>query len=210
MHPAEPVAVTLRTPPPLEVELGLRPVDDDGLHLCDGEVLVAEASVGSFAGEPVEPVSVETARAAHDRYAGLDDPTFQSCFVCGLSREDGLRLMSGPTSPGSTACVWTPDATLTGPADDGTAAFEFVWAALDCPGGWTTDMLDRPLVLGRMTAQVLALPRVGEPVVVVGRHLSTQGRKTATATAAYTADGDLVGRSEQIWIAIDADVFYPT
>lgn len=206
----EPVTVTLRKPPPLEVPMQVVDAASGGLDLLAAEVLVAEASTGSFDGDPVAPVPMEVAYAAHEKYQGLNDPTFQSCFVCGLSREDGLRLMSGPTSAGSTACVWTPDPSLTAEADEQSAAFEFVWAALDCPGGWTTDMLARPLVLGRMTAQVQALPRIGEPVVVVGRHTSTQGRKTMTSTSAYSADGSLLGRSEQVWIAIDGDVFYPT
>jgi hypothetical protein len=209
VHATDPVTVTLRTPPPLDVAMQVGS-GDDGVRLSDGDLLIAEATTGSLIGDPVVPVSVDEAYAAHEKYQGLDDPTFQSCFVCGLSREDGLRLMSGPTSADSTACVWTPDVSLAASSDPDAAAFEFVWAALDCPGGWTTDMLARPLVLGRMTAQVQALPRIGEPVVVVGQHTSTSGRKTMTSTSAYAPDGALLGRAEQIWIAIDGDVFYPT
>ena len=211
VHPRDPVTVTLRKPPPLEVSLHVDEASDDGVtRLYDAGVLIAEAAPGAFSGDPVVPVPLERAYAAHEHYQGLHDPTFQSCFVCGLSREDGLRLKSGQISPGLTACVWTPDASLTSPDQPDAAAFEFVWAALDCPGGWTTDMLQRPLVLGRMTTQVSALPQVGERVVVVGAHTSTQGRKTMTSTAAYNETGDLIGRAEQIWIAIDGDVFYPT
>lgn len=210
VHPSDPVTVTLRKPPPLEVVMQVVSDDGDRVALNDGDLLIAEATTGSFIGDPVLPVPLDDAYAAHEKYQGLDDPTFQSCFVCGLSREDGLRLMSGPTSADSTACVWTPDASLAATPGDDKAAFEFVWAALDCPGGWTTDMLARPLVLGRMTAQVQALPGIGEPVVVVGEHTSTTGRKTMTSTSAYAADGSLLGRAEQTWIAIDGDVFYPT
>jgi hypothetical protein len=209
VHPTDPVTVTLRKPPPLDVAMTVH-AREDAVNLFDDDVLIAEASSGSFSGDPVATVELEMAYAAHDSYAGLLDPTFQSCFVCGLSRDDGLRLRAGQISPGCTACVWAPDASLTTPDDGAVAAFEFVWAALDCPGGWTTEMLERPLVLGRMTAQVHELPRIGEPVVVVGRHTFTEGRKTLTSTSAYTPDGSLLGRAEQVWIAIDGDVFYPT
>jgi hypothetical protein len=211
IHHGGPVTVTLRKPPPLEVALRVdqRP-GGDAADLYDDDMLVAEASAGAFTRDRVTAVSLDTAYAAQASYEGLLDPTFQSCFVCGTSRSDGLRLAPGRTAPGFTACVWTPDESLTAADDNAVAAAEFVWAALDCPGGWTTDMLNRPLVLGRMTAEVRSRPPVGDPVVVVAEHASTQGRKTMTSTSAYGSDGALLGRAEQIWIAIDGDVFYPT
>jgi hypothetical protein len=102
-----------------------------------------------------------------------------------------------------------PDASLAHIADPSHAAPEFVWAALDCPGGWTSDLVARPLVLGRMTAAVVRLPLVGHPVVVVGKLLGIEGRKTFTATTAYDDEGHLVGRAEQTWIEIDPSIFYP-
>jgi hypothetical protein len=43
--------------------------------------------------------------------------------------------------------------------------------------------------------------------VVTGTHLLTEGRKTRTATALLDADGEVVARSEQVWIAIDPGAF---
>ena len=63
------------------------------------------------------------------------------------------------------------------------------WASLDCVGGWSEDLAGRPCVLGRMTARLDALPVVGEPHVVVGRHLGRDGRKSFTASTLYDADG---------------------
>ena len=84
-----------------------------------------------------------------------------------------------------------------------------VWAALDCPGGWSATWSGRPMVLGRMTAAVDACPAVGDPCVVVGRRLRDERRKTFTATTAYDADGRVLGRAEAAWIALrtaaDAD-----
>ena len=78
------------------------------------------------------------------------------------------------------------------------------WAtALDCPGGWTLDIVGRPAVLGRITAQVDALPAVGEPCVVMGRLLRRSGRKGISATTVYDGDGRVLGRAEAVWIEID-------
>jgi hypothetical protein len=77
-----------------------------------------------------------------------------------------------------------------------------VWAALDCPGGWTAEIEGRPMVLGRMTALVAALPTPGEECIVMGRLLGTEGRKTWTASTVYGAGGRELGRSHATWISI--------
>lgn len=206
----DPVTVTLRAPAPLETTLRVSVADTASVRLHDGVTLVAEAVAGGFERGLPESVALEAARAAEVHYAGLLDDTFQGCFVCGTARaQDGLSLQPGPVGEGEVACSWTPDASLVDPAEPELAAAEFVWAALDCPGAWTTDMSQRPLVLGRMTAQVLQRPPAGAPVVIVAGWHGDQGRKTLTSTAAYDVDGVLLGRSEQVWIAVDPSVYDP-
>ena len=39
-------------------------------------------------------------------------------------------------------------------------------------------------------------------LLATGWQRSRDGRKRLTSTALYTDDGDLVGRSEQVWIAV--------
>ena len=56
-----------------------------------------------------------------------------------------------------------------------------VWAALDCPGGWAADLPGRPMVLGRMALQRYDPLAVGEPHVVTGQVLATEGRKTRSS-----------------------------
>jgi len=189
-----PVQVTLRMPPPLE-----RPLRIEGGRLMDGEALVAEAEPATL-GPQVEGVDVETARAAEQRYPGRQRHPFPQCFVCGPEREpgDGLRLSPGPVGLGRTACTWTPHTYL--PAT-------YAWAALDCPGGWTSDIVGRPMVLGRITAEVHSPLTGGHTYVVVGTHLGTQGRKARTATALLDPDGQVLGRAEQVWIAVDPGSF---
>lgn len=185
------VEVTLRRPPPLDVDLR---VDASGgaAQLLDGDVLVAEAKPGALSVEPAAGVTVEQAAATAPHYAGLVDHPFPTCFVCGTARDDGLGLLPGPLGDGRVACVWTPA------ADDPW----LVWAALDCPGGWSTDLPGRPMVLGRMTLRRSGVAVAGEPHVVVGWTIGREGRKTSTGTSLHDADGGLVALAQATWIAL--------
>lgn len=199
---ADPVEVTLRQPPPLDLGLDVR--TGDGVTTAGfGGGLIAEARAGTLT-EVVGPVDQGTARAAMARYAGLGKHPFPGCFVCGTDRPapDGLGLRPGRLEdrPDTVATSWSPHASL---ADaGGQVPPNLVWAALDCPGGWSGDLVGRPMVLGRMTAAVDAVPRLGEPCVVVGRRLGEDGRKTRTASTAYDSDGRVLGRAEAVWIAL--------
>ncbi len=188
---ADAVEVTLRRPPPLDTDLR---VDAAGgtARLFDGAELVAEAAPTSLGLEPVLPVTVERAAAAAADYAGLSEHPFPRCYVCGPERADGLRLAPGPVAPGRVACVWTPA------TDDPVE----VWAALDCPGGWSSDLRGRPMVLGRMALRRLGAPAPGEPHVVVGWTMSTEGRKTFTGSALLDAAGTTLALARATWIAL--------
>ncbi|TDD67929.1 hypothetical protein [Actinomadura rubrisoli] len=196
------VTVTLRRPPPLDTGLTVTVEDERGhsVRLWDGEHLVAEALAGAIVVPPVAPVPFETALGAAEKFRAAEDHPFPRCFVCGPDREpgDGLRLEPGPVGDGTVAAPWVPD---------GAPERELVWAALDCPGGWSFGVVGRPAVLGTMTAQVTELPQAGERCVVMGLARSREDRKMHAATALYGADGRLLGRSEQIWIEIDAARF---
>lgn len=194
--------VTLRVPPPLgvalEVSSGATP--KGGARLVDGDTTVAEiapADANELAEVP--PLTASEARAAESSYAGLKVHPFPECFVCGPQRErpDGMRLLPGRLRNGRTACVWPVTADL---ADRP----EFVWAALDCPGGWSAPIEGRPMVLGRMTAQVTDLPVAGEECVVMGLLDGAEGRKTFTSSTVYGADGRRLGSARATWIAITA------
>jgi hypothetical protein len=199
--------VTLRRPPPLARSLELRPVAD-GVELMDGSGLVASASAVPVAslGEAVPPVSAAAAATAAADYAGLTQHPFPSCFVCGTERDDaGLGLRPGPLpgSPSRTACVFvlSPEHLAGNPVDD---AAWVMWAALDCPGGWTIDLLGRPAVLGRMSARVAEIPAFGEECVIVGVLDRREGRKSFSRTTAYGADGRELARAAATWIDIPA------
>jgi hypothetical protein len=213
-HPADEcpvVEVTLRTPPPLDTDMRVEHLDDGPrTRLWLGETLVAEARCTDEELAPVDEVSPADATAAMADYAGLRSHPFPRCFACGPERAegDGLRIFPGPVGPGRVASAWTPHAHLAEASDLLDPGVQRVslgttWAALDCVGGWTTDLEGRPMVLGQIAAQVDALPVVGEPHVVVGVELATEGRKTWTASTVYDSDGRIVARARHTWIAVD-------
>ncbi|GAB4103129.1 hypothetical protein GCM10028790_21480 [Micromonospora taraxaci] len=183
-----PVEVTLRRPPPLETELSL----------VDGEVrdpageLVAEVRPVDAVDAVVPPVDLETAVAAATRYPGLVEHPFPGCYVCGPQRADGLRIFPGRLPDGRTA------APFRAPEQVSEAT---VWAALDCPGGWTVLAPGRPYLLGRIAAVVGALPAPGDECVVTGALLGVDGRKAAVHTSLYGPDGALLGAARATWIA---------
>jgi hypothetical protein len=185
--------VTLRLPPPLDRELEV--VREDGrVEIRDGEAVVAEAEGVALEVEVPPAVSVEEAAAASRRYAGFVHHAYNTCFVCGPAREDGLRVYAGPVEgrPGLVASPWTPGEE---------PRPELVWAALDCPSGWAVDDFQREgVLLGRMAAQVDRLPAAGDPHVVLGWRVGADGRKRHAGSALFTADGELLARARSTWL----------
>ncbi len=185
------VEVTLRRPPPLDVDLRVDAAQGSA-RLFLGDVLVAEAVPSQVDLVPAEPVSVELAAAT--TFPGWTAHPFPGCFVCGTDREppEGLGLRPGPVGGGRFATVWTP-------ADDDPA---MVWAALDCPGGWSADVPGRPMVLGRMALEPRGAVAPGQPHVVVGWTTGREGRKTFTGTALYDAAGACLAVARSTWLTL--------
>jgi len=186
--PGLPFEVTLRLPPPLETDLTVA----DG-KVTHGSTLVAEVRAGGDAGDGVPSVDLSEATAAAQAYAGFVDHPFPTCYVCGPDRCDGLRIFAGPTGDGRTAAPWSVPADVTIPT---------MWAALDCPGGWSALQPGRPYVLGRITAAVAALPEPGDICVVVGRAISLQGRKAVVDSSVYAPGGARLATARATWIAV--------
>lgn len=202
-----PVTSTLRIPPPLDVALSFERDADDVRLLTAGGAIVGSASPGEFAREAPPAPTAQQAEAGLAGYRGFVHHPFDRCFTCGTARGegDGLRLFTGPIGDDRTAAPWTPHESFG--VDDGHLDIPTTWAALDCPGGWAADFSAQTMVLGRMTAEVLRAPRAGEAHLSVGELSARDGRKFMTATALYTADGELLGRAEQIWIEVPAGTF---
>jgi hypothetical protein len=77
-----------------------------------------------------------------------------------------------------------------------------MWAALDCPGGWSALHTGRTFVLGRIAARVDALPAPGTACVVVGRADGMEGRKAWTRSTVYGPGGTPLATARATWIAI--------
>ncbi|MFL5845842.1 MAG: hypothetical protein ACJ762_14235 [Solirubrobacteraceae bacterium] len=191
-----PVEVTLRVPPPLDTPLLLEETED-GAVLLDGETIVAQGRPAAVDATPGEPVSVAEAVAAAALYPWRDGHPYPTCYVCGPARADGLGIYPGPVEGRSLfAAPWTP-------AGDEP---ELVWAALDCPSGIVTDLFGGVgrMLLGRLTAELLAPVQAGETHVVQAWPIARDGRKLHTASALFTASGDLVARARAVWIEVES------
>lgn len=194
------VTVTLRMPPPLEVPLDVAATGTGAVLTYDGRP-VAEASYAEHRPTPVAPVSPTDAARSEASYKGWQRHPFVECFVCGTARDpgDGLRIFAGPVAPGDprVAATWTPYE----------SGVPVTWAAVDCPGGWASDLEGRPSVLGRITVEVRSLPHTADRHVVVGEQRSVDGRKTVTAATLYGPGDRIVAVAEHVWITIDPKEF---
>jgi hypothetical protein len=200
-----PAEVTLRVPPPLERPLEVRR-EAAGASLWDHDVLVAEARAAAPELEAPAPVAFDEAREATGHYEWMHDHPYPTCFVCGPRREegDGLRIFASPVAGREVyAAPWTPGVDLAGA--DGVVRPEFAWASLDCPSGLVTNTFDGVgrLLLGRLTADVRALPHVERDHVVIAWPIERDGRKLHTGSALFTASGDLLAAARAVWIEVE-------
>jgi hypothetical protein len=195
---AEAAEVTLRLPPPLETPLTVER-DDSGVRVLHGDDLVAEARPAEPEVDlpPPPPPFAELEETAAARGDDADHP-FPGCFVCGPGRDasDALRLGPVPLGDGRVAAPWR--------VEEEFAAPRFVWAALDCPGGFavTPDLSRGVSVLGRLTARVDEVPRDGDECVVVGWPLGAEGRKLFAGTAVFR-DRELLALARAVWFPVD-------
>lgn len=204
-----PATSVLRAPVPLDEPLGLEQTGGRFVMTGLAGQLIGhgDPSEGTELPNPPAPPSLDEARAAGERYAGLADAFHPICFTCGAKRDegDGLRVFTGQLEgapKGRLAGVWTPHANF---ADaEGLVRKEVIWAALDCPGffAWVELEGRHGALLGTMTGEVLRRPRAGEPCVVLAWPLAREGRKETAGVALFSADGELLARAHQVWIVM--------
>lgn len=194
----EPVAVTLRKPPPID-----RPLIVVDRNLVDGDALIASAERVALDLDVPDPVEFAHAEDLAKRYIGRDKHLVPGCFVCGTGRApgDGLRIFPGKASAGEPAAApWIPDISLCN--DRGEVHREILWASLDCPGYFGAMESMEMAVLGRMTGAIDRAVRAGERCVIMGWLLGREGRKVHAGSALWNEAGELVGRSRQTWILL--------
>ena len=100
------------------------------------------------------------------------------------------------------AAPWTPASDLA--VSDGLVAPEFVWAALDCPGGYAVVADDdaAAVLLGKLTATILRRPEAGEPCAVTAWPSGRDGRKLFAGSAVFGANGALIAQAWATWILV--------
>ena len=211
-HIDGPATVRLMIPPPLNTPLDV--VCSDGeVHLMHSEILVGRAWPGPPGIEVPPAPTLEAARQRRKAFAGHKHHAFPGCFVCGTHRKDGdgLLVFAGPEADANltpagvsnhVACDWIPHASFCD--ESGALRPEYVWAALDCPSGWSfLSSGNEVALLGEFSAEAKAPILCGEEYIVAGWEYERSGRKRLTGAAIYDTDGQPLAWSRATWITID-------
>ena len=198
----------LRAGVPLDVAIAVQATGDDGVALAgpDGAVLgSATATLTRDLPEPPAPLTQDQARLAQSTSPYGQTPLHRGCFSCCILRDpgEGLGVFVGQVEgrePGHAAGLWTPHANFA--CADGTMPDEIIWGAMDCSGSmaWGLKTGHRVGLLGTMSGEVLRAPRADEPCVIQAWPLEVEGRKYFAGVALWSATGELLARSGQIWI----------
>jgi len=206
-----PATVRLLRPPPLDTPMTIVE-SGTSLELRTGDDVVARAHSARPEVNVPEAPSIELARRGRGAYAGHTRHVFPGCFVCGVERQegDGLLIHAGSIeasgisgeSQHRVACSWAPHQSLCG--DGGIVPERYIWAALDCPGGWAFLSFSEDIaLLGELTAEILSDVPCGREYIVAGWEIDRQGRKRLTGSALYDSSGTPLAIAEATWIVID-------
>lgn len=211
-----PVAeITLHAPPPLGRRLDIVQGFGKALALQDSETVFATGKPSQVALSEIPTATYAQAQDASSLTPfNESNHIFPTCFVCGPARAagDGLRIFAGPllTAGGreakAFAATWIVDVELTG--EDGFAATEYVWAALDCPTGYAAAgfvaLNEREvLLLGRMSARIDARPKATERCVIVAWPTGRDGRKLFANSALLGDGGEVMAVAQATWLVVD-------
>ena len=193
------VAVRLKAPPPLETNLRVE-ISANQAQLLHGTNVIAEARGREPDVDPPTCPSFAEAERVSKAWVGHPLP---ECFVCGPQRGpgDGLRIFPGMLNGGSVfAATWVPEISLCDSSRRVRA--EFVWSALDCPGGFAANPDGDLILLGELCARIDGSANEGERCVVIGWPLGSDGRKRYAGSAVFSESGRLIGVARATWIQI--------
>ncbi|MEM6398515.1 MAG: hypothetical protein AAF741_19355 [Bacteroidota bacterium] len=197
--------VTLRKPIPLDRPLHIS-ASDSGHEIKRHEEIIATARPGDLTDLNIpDPVSFKLAEEASQQFIGNSQKTaFPTCFVCGEDRAsgEGLHIFAGRVAGTDLyAAPWVPAENLVD--ESNLVRQEFIWAALDCPGAYASlGDTAKPILLGRMTAQILKTLKPNTQCVVMAWLINRDGRKSWSGTALFDHTGELVGKAKAIWFEV--------
>jgi len=196
-----PHTVRISAPIPLETPLSLSR-HDERLEARAGDTLILTARPNAVTLTPPAPPALDAARAAaaNPTTFGAGGPS--TCFVCGRNRAEGegLHIHCGRLDETHAASVWRPHAAFCDEA--GAVRPEYVWAALDCPGGFSLPLSQTTYLLGEMTAALHRPVPCGEEIIVHAWHAWSDGRKHFAGTALHMPDGTLLAQADTLWIEL--------
>jgi hypothetical protein len=87
---------------------------------------------------------------------------------------------------------------------DGNVLSWFVWAALDCPGGWSFQRLHgAAAVLGEFAVRIDAQVPGDAELITVGWEIERAGRKHLTGSALFNLKGEALAHGTATWFEID-------
>jgi hypothetical protein len=201
-----PAAVRLKAPPPLDVPMSVERGGDVCRLLRDSTV-IAEARPCDFELDMPDLPDMAAAIAGTARFPGYVRHDFPTCFVCGIRPHAGagMRIFPGVArADGIMAAPWTPGDTW---ADEsGNVRAEFIWSALDCPGGFAVmeeGVADGVAVLlGEMRASIDGPVRAADRCIVMAWAMHREGRKRHAGTALINEAGRVVARARQTWVEV--------
>lgn len=192
--------VTLCQPPPLSTEMEVV-VEEESLQLIYTNKIVATVRPGTIDFTAPQAPDFDTAIEVSKNYVGFTKHPYPHCFVCGPQRDspDALCIFPGKTPDGKMiAAPWVPDELLSD--GKGYVKNEFIWSALDCPGGLLFLEESNKILLGRMTAHPKHKIGINEKCVVIGWIKGKDGRKFYSGTAIYSETQGLCAVASSIWI----------
>ena len=210
---ARAVEIVRTTGVPIDRPLSARAIEG-GVEVYDEEGLIARTRPAELTVAVPVPPPLEAARRISGRFqqrleSGEIEHTFPECFVCGHRRApgDGLRLFAGPLeerladAPGLRVAAWRPDAVFLDEA--GGLRPEFVWSALDCPGGWA---IAGPANTGTLQVEILGPIDGRRELIVMGWPMAVASarpgsRRRYAGTALFDSRGRLLARGAAIWVA---------
>ncbi len=199
----QPARVSLRKPPPVGRPLTVRRVES-AVKIFDGDDVVLVAEPRGRLNVRVPDIDLAAARAAVPIPEIFTKHAAPTCVVCGPERADGFRMFPGSLGPGHVATFWRVPSV--GCQEGGEVPSPILWAALDCPGGWSFDggHVEFAPALVSQSVDILTPIHAGEDVIVVGWEMGRAARTLRACTALLDLDGGPLAVSTQTCVAVAA------
>ena len=205
--------ITLRSPIPLDRTMTVKKGSSEtlGVDVFDDETLIAECRLidspfFDFIVPPCpDPVQIEAAMPSSLAFTPNINPLLPNqkgfhpiSFCCGVEAEYGLHVYPAPHHHGHYAALWKTKDTW---AVDGKVPASFLWTAMDCPAQFAfMNASIRTGLMGRMSAEILALPKAGATLIVSAWTIAVQGKKHFAGAALFDETGEQIARATTLWI----------